>query len=112
MPELKSVWTVASKSQFDELRQRAVDTNHLADFIRVHNEIVALLGDLERVIEKGDPLYRTKKPGGIVLHILLEFISVTYTLFAEERVGWVIGYRAIPASWPEQEKSGEPNGKQ
>jgi hypothetical protein len=106
MPAVKMLWTDSSKRQFDELRQRAVDTNHEDGFIAVHNEIVVILRDLDQIIEKSDPLYNTKKPGGIVRHLLHEFISVTIYLFAEDRVGWVTKYQSVPATWPEREVSG------
>jgi hypothetical protein len=102
MPSLKMVWTHLSKRQFDDVHQRAKDTGHLLEFNRTHNEIVAILRDLDRATEKGDPLYHTKKPGGMVRHFLHEFISVTYVVFADERVGWVTNYVPVPASWPEK----------
>jgi hypothetical protein len=101
MPAVKMLWTDSSKKQFDELRQRAADTDHLAEFIAVHNEIVPILRDLDRLLEKSDPLYNTKKPGGTVRHLLHNFLSVTFYLFAEERAGWVTKYQSVPANWPE-----------
>jgi hypothetical protein len=35
--------------------------------------------------------------------LIHEFISVTYTVFAEKQVGWVTKYLPVPSSWPEQE---------
>jgi hypothetical protein len=102
MPSLKIVWTHLSKRQFDDLRQRAKDTNHSLEFIKTHNEVVAILRDLDRATEKGDPLYHTKKPGGMVHHFLHEFISVTYAVFAAEQIGWVTNYVSVPATWPEE----------
>jgi hypothetical protein len=101
MSALKMLWTDSSKRQFEELRQRAADTNHLAEFIAVHNEIVAILCDLDRATERGDPLYNTKKPGGVVRHFFHKFISVTFCLFTEDRVGWVTKYQPVPTNWPE-----------
>jgi hypothetical protein len=103
MSPFKMVWTGQSQLQFDELRQRALQTHHFAEFIEAHNEIVAILHDLDKAIEKGDPLYNTKKPGGVVRHLLHRFISVTYTVFAAEQVGWVISYLPVPSAWPEQD---------
>ena len=111
MPTLKILWTHLSNRQFDELRQRAADTNHLDEFIKAHNEIVTILRDLDQATKKGDPLYKMKKPGGVVRHFLHEFVSVTYTVLADEGVGWVIKYVPVPACWPEKEASGDQNGK-
>jgi hypothetical protein len=102
MPAVKMLWTDSSKRQFDELRQRAADTDHESEFITTHNELVVILRDLDRVIEKSDPLYNTKNPGGAVRHCLHKFISVTFYLFAENRVGWVTKYQSVPATWPER----------
>jgi hypothetical protein len=104
MSTLKIVWTSLSKRQFDELRQRAANTNHTDEFVKAHNTIVAILRDLDRALEMGDPLYHTHKGGGVVRHFLHQFISVTYTVFADERVGWVIKYLPVPASWPEPDR--------
>ena len=101
MPALKIVWLDLSKQQFEELRRRAVDTNRYPDFVRRHNEIVGILRDLDRATQRGDPLFHTNKPGGVVYHFLHDFISVTYAIFAQERVGWVMKYLPVPASWPE-----------
>ena len=64
MPSMKLEWTNLSKRQFDDLRQRAKETGHSLEFIKTHNEIVAILRDLDSATEKGDPLYHTKKTGG------------------------------------------------
>lgn len=101
MPALKMLWANPAKKQFDELHQRAAASGRLAEFLAVHNEIVFLLSDLDRAIEKGDPLYNTKKPGGVVRHFFHRFISVTYYLYPDERVGWITKYLPVPASWPE-----------
>ena len=100
MTALKIVWTPASHRQFGELRQRAAEKGRLDEFIKIHAEIVEVLCDLDRAIEKSDPLYHTKKPGGIVRHLLHKFISVTFCVFPAEQAGWIITYRAAPAWWP------------
>jgi hypothetical protein len=111
MAGLKMIWTQIAKRQFDEFHKRAIDTKHSNEFIKAHNEVVEILADLERATERGDPQYHTKKAGGIVRHFLHRFISVTYCVFAEERVGWVIRYAPVPPSWPEKPTSSEGNGK-
>jgi hypothetical protein len=105
MPAVKMHWADPAKKQFDALRQRAADTGHLAEFIAVHNEIIEILSDLERATAKGDPLYNTKKPGGVVRHFLQGFISVTYYIFADELVGWITKYVPIPVTWPDGEST-------
>jgi hypothetical protein len=100
MPALKIVWTPASNRQFGELRQRAAEKGRLDEFANTHAEIVEILSDLDQAIEKSDPLYRTKKPGGIVRHFLHKCISVIFCIFPTDLAGWIVTYRAVPASWP------------
>lgn len=102
MPDLKLLWTQLSKSQFDEFRQRAIAAGKLDEFIKAHNEIVAVLRDLDSALEKGEPLYHTRKPGGEVRQWVQQFIAVSYVIFREEQVGWVLKYLPVPESWPEQ----------
>jgi hypothetical protein len=101
MPVLKILWTRLSEPQFDDLRQRATAAaGKLDEFAKVHNEIVTALRDPEQALEKGEPLYKTRKPGGEVRQWLHKFISVSYVIFRDEQVGWIIKYQAVPASWP------------
>lgn len=111
MTALRIVWTGSSRRQYDELQQRAANTNRLEEFANNHSQIVAILRDLDRAIEKSDPLYRTKKPGGVVRHFLHRFISVTFCVFAAEQLGWVIRYLPIPANWPDEEAANGQDGK-
>jgi hypothetical protein len=97
---MKLVWTGASRLQFDKLRQQAAATNKLDEFIKVHNEIVMSLRDIDQAIEKGEPLYHTRKSGGEVRQWVHEFISVSYAVFRDERVAWITKYQPVPASWP------------
>lgn len=101
MPALKLEWTPLSRSQFEKIRQRAIDTGRYADFAAAHNEIIATLSDLDSASEMGEPLYNTRKVGGEVRHWVKRFIAVSYALFREERVGWIVKYVTIPESWPE-----------
>jgi len=101
MSTLKTAWTRSSKQQFDQLRQRAAEAKRLGEFIDAHNEIAAILRDVDRAVEKGEPLYNTQKPGGVVRHFLHDFVSVTYAIFAAQGVGWIIAYLPVPSSWPE-----------
>jgi hypothetical protein len=111
MPEFKMLWIDASKAQFEQLRQRAANTGRSSEFVAAHNQIAQILQDVEKAIEKGDPLYHTKKPGGVCYHLLVRFISVTYIVFEEEKVGWILKYLAVPPSWPDNNISGGRNGK-
>lgn len=101
MPALKLEWTPLSRSQFEKLRQRAIATGRHADFAALHNEIITTLSDLDRASEKGEPLYNTRKAGGEVRHWVKRFIAVSYVLFREERIGWIVKYLPVPESWPE-----------
>jgi hypothetical protein len=38
----------------------------------------------------------------VVRHFLHKFVSVTFYLFAQDRVGWVTKYHSVPANWPER----------
>src|SRR5947209_4360550 len=102
MPALKMLWANPAKQQFEKLHQRAADSGHLAEFAAVHNEIVAILRDLDQALERSDPLYNTRKPGGVVRHLLHGFISVTFCLYPADQVGWVTKYLPVSANWPEQ----------
>jgi hypothetical protein len=101
MPALKVVWTYLSKPQFDDLRQKATQAGRLTDFIRVHNEIVAALHDLDQALEKGECEYHTRKPGGDVRKWVHQFIAVSYVVFPNEQVAWVLRYQPVPSSWPD-----------
>ncbi len=100
MTALKTEWTTPAKSQFDEVRQRAAATGHLDEFLAAHTELFQLLSDLEKMLEKSDPLYNTRKPGGVVRHIFHRFLSATFYLFPDELILWIAKYRTVPASWP------------
>jgi hypothetical protein len=100
MPAMIISWTVVSKPQFDTLKLRAIETGNLARFIAVHNTILSTLRDLDQALEKGEPVYHTKRPGGVVRHWMHDFISVNYVVFPSERVGWILGYKPVPESWP------------
>lgn len=101
MPNLKLLWTRLSEPQFADLRRRATETGHVEEFIRIHNEIVVSLRDLDRALECGEPLYDTRTPGGEVRQWIHEFISVVYLVFRKEQVAWILRYQAVPASWPD-----------
>jgi hypothetical protein len=101
MSTLKLMWTHLSRRQFEDLQQRAVVTGKVDEITKVHNEIVEILRDLDQASEVGEPLYNTRKPGGLVRHWVHDFIAVTYVVFRSEQVGWILKYQPIPASWPE-----------
>jgi hypothetical protein len=101
MSALKMSWTLVSKQQFDEFRRRASDTGKLDEFVKAHNEIAAVLRDLDMALEKGEPLYNTRRPGGEVRQWVHQFISISYVVFRKEQVGWIVKYAPVPESWPE-----------
>jgi hypothetical protein len=101
MPAVKLLWTRSSKLQFEALRQRADAAGKLTELSQAHNEMVAILRDLDQALEKGEALYNTRKPGGVVRQWIHNFISVTYVVFRIEQVAWIMKYQPIPASWPE-----------
>jgi hypothetical protein len=100
MTALKMDWATPAKKQFDEVLQRAVATGHLDEFVAAHAELVDILSDVEKAIEKSDPLYNTKKHGGVVRHLYHRFLSATFYLYPDDRIGWITKYRTVPASWP------------
>lgn len=99
MPALNIVWTSTANGQFRETRKRAAASGRLSDFDKIHSDIVEILCDLDRALEKSDPLYRTKKAGGMVRHLLHKCISVTFCVFDAEQVGWITKYQLVPADW-------------
>src|SRR5947209_8373382 len=101
MPTLKVVWTKPAEQQFDQVRQRAVEANCQKELSEAHTELAKTLRDLDLALEKGDPIYNTKMPGGIVYHFRSSFLSVTCAIFAKEGVGWIVTYRTVPTSWPD-----------
>ena len=100
MPALKLMWTQSSRGQFETLRKRAIDTGKQDEFVRTHNEIVVALRDLDTALNKGEPLYHTRKPGGEVRQWGHHFILVSYVVFRQEQVGWILKYLPVPESWP------------
>jgi hypothetical protein len=100
MTALKLIWSTPAKKQFDELHHRAIATGHLDEFLAAHNEIVDILSDLERATQKSDPLYHTKKPGGMVRHVLHRCVSVIFYLYPDDRIVCVAKYLPVPPSWP------------
>lgn len=100
MTALKMEWATPAKKQFEELHKRAAATGHLDDFRSAHDELIDILSDLETTIERSDPLYNTKKPGGVVRHLRHRFLSATIYLFPDKRIGWITKYRTVPATWP------------
>jgi hypothetical protein len=101
MPAVKLLWTRSSKLQFDALRQRAVAAGKITELSQAHNEMVTILRDLDQALEKGEALYYTRRPGGVVRLWIHNFISVTYVVFRIEQVAWITKYQPVPASWPE-----------
>ncbi|MCI0739064.1 MAG: hypothetical protein L0Y72_08470 [Gemmataceae bacterium] len=101
MPAVKVHWTRLSKPQFDDLRKRAEESERLAEFSRAHNEIVLALRDLDQAMTKGEPAYRTRKSGGEVRKWVHRFIAVSYAVFPEDQVAWVLKYQPVSSSWPD-----------
>lgn len=98
---MKVLWTRPAELRFEELRSRAIDTGNLPQFIHAHNELVARLRDPHQAATMGEPLYRTRLPGGEVRHWIHRFIAVTYAVFPGEQVVWIVRYQSVPESWPD-----------
>jgi hypothetical protein len=101
MAAVKMEWTRTSKSQFDELKKRAIDAGEYEQFKQAHNEIVVTLRELSQALQKGELLFNTRRPGGEVRHWIHRFISVCYVVFRNEQVGWMLAYQSVPESWPD-----------
>ena len=96
----KLEWLQQSKAQFEELRTRAMNAGQAETFRRLHNEIATALRDLHQALEKGEVMYKPRRPGGEVRHWVLENISVWYVVFPREQIGWILEYATTPHSWP------------
>jgi hypothetical protein len=96
MPLLRLEWTVVSRPMFEHWRSHFTAIGRGHDFSRVHNQIVTVLTDSEQAMEKGEALFNTRKPGGLVRLWVHEFISVCYVVFPQERLGWILRYQCTP----------------
>jgi hypothetical protein len=101
MASLRMEWTATSKAQFDELRTRATSKGEYGQFAEAHNQIAVALRDPDQALEKGELLYKTRRPGGEVRHWVHRFISVCYVVFRAEQVGWILSIKSVPESWPD-----------
>jgi hypothetical protein len=101
MPLLKLVWTHSSKLQFEELRQKAESVGRGGEFTITFNEIAAALKQVELALEKGEPLYHTRKSGGVVRQWVHRFICITYVVFPDDALGWVTKFQSVPSTWPD-----------
>jgi len=101
MAALRLEWTQASKAHFDALQKRAKDRGAADQFKQAHNEIVAALSDHTNAMELGEVLFKTRKPGGEVRHWVHRFLSLTYVVFRQEQIGWILRYQAVPETWPD-----------
>ncbi|MBY0522549.1 MAG: hypothetical protein K2R98_04095 [Gemmataceae bacterium] len=100
MPALRMDWTPGARSQFEALRQRAIDSGAFDQFRLAHNEIALTLQDLDQAMLKGEPLFNTRRSGGVARHWLCQFISVCYVVIRDEQVGWMIRNKPVPETWP------------
>jgi hypothetical protein len=82
MPVLKIVWMPASEATFKALRQRPIDAGRYTDFMQAHNEVAIAVRDPELAFEKGELLYRTRKPGGEVRVWVNRMIASVTRFFA------------------------------
>ena len=48
-----------------------------------------------RPADWGDPLWRTRKEGGMVYHAIQAFLFVRYVVFEPEKVVWLLDVRAL-----------------
>jgi hypothetical protein len=95
MPDLKIAWMPASEASFKQIRERAITAGKYSEFMQVHNEIVLILRDPNQAFEKGELLFRTRKPGGEVRLLVHDGISVCYAVYRNEMAGWVSKYIAM-----------------
>lgn len=102
MPAVRMDWIATSRTQFELIRQRASDAGKHEAFRQAHAAVVNSLRDLSLASQNGEKLYNTRLPGGEVRHWLCGFLSVCYVLFPAERVGWILKYSTVPASWPDE----------
>jgi hypothetical protein len=82
--------------QVKSLAAKAKDLGSLKRFVSALKEIVVNLQT--RPLEWGDPLYRTKKAGGIVKCGILTPLVVHYAVYEAERVVQIIDLKPLPKS--------------
>lgn len=93
-------WTPVARAEFDSLKRRAMEAGVFEQFRLAHNEIALTLKDLDQALLKGEPLFHTRKPGGVARHWVCQVISVWYVVFRDEQMGWIIHYKPVPETWP------------
>jgi hypothetical protein len=100
MSKCKIDWTGSAKEQFRSILQRAIDGGQLESLVKVHDEMLRLMCDVDTAMSKGEILFSTKKAGGEVRHWILEMLSICYVIFPEQQVAWIVKCATIPENWP------------
>jgi hypothetical protein len=83
----------ANQQMRDLIAKAAAGTErqHVADALEV------VFSQLEtRPADWGDPLWRTRKEGGLVYHAIQASLVVRYVVFEPEKVVWLLEVRALP----------------
>ena len=99
MPPYRVEWTGPAKTQFGELRRRAIIAGKHEPFRHAHRE---MMFDLEWQPEgTGALCYRTRaSPPGEVRYSIREFIAITFVLWKTADRVVILEYSSVPESWP------------
>ena len=100
MPSINMDWMSRARARYLELRDRAKRDGRLAEFDRIHGEIMDALEDLKKAEPNGERQNKTKKAGGQVRHWIHRNISVCYAVMRYQRVGWILKYESLPIVEP------------
>ena len=95
MLDMKIVWTPPAQASFDLTRKRAIASGVYPKFMKSHNEMILILRDSDLAFEKGELMFRTRKFGGEVRVFVHGGLSVSYTVFRDEKAGWINKYSGI-----------------
>lgn len=95
MLDMKIVWTPSAKASFELTRKRVIAAGIYPEFIKSHNDMILILRDSDLAFEKGELMFRTQKLGGEVRLFVQGGLSVSYTVFRNEKAGWINKYTGI-----------------
>ena len=95
MPTMKMIWMPAAHAAFETILKQARNTDKYIEFVNAHDDVVRIVRDEILAFEKGELLYKTKKPGGEVRHLVHAGISICYAVFRDEKAGWITKYNAV-----------------
>lgn len=100
MPHLRLEWMQTSRAQFEAIRTRARQAGVYNRFRAAHNGLVWTLSDLARALQAGEPLYHLAHPGAMVRQCGYDCLSVSYAVYPNECLGYILRYHTIPDTWP------------